>query len=251
MTILFYSIILLYGIIIGSFMNVCIYRIPRKENIVVVRSHCMNCGYQLKWYDLVPIFSFLFLKGCCRSCKAKLSLQYPLIEAMNGLAYLVIFYLHGFQFISIIYCLLTSALLVLSVIDIRTFEIPIGINIFIFSLGVVRLIFEFQNPLPYIIGLFSVSVCLYLLYIATSGRGIGGGDIKLMAAAGLLLGWKLIILSFILGCIFGSVIHIIRMRITKADHVLALGPYLSAGIWTSICFGDAIINWYQNYLSLL
>lgn len=130
-TILFYTTIFLFGIVIGSFVNVCIYRIPKKEDIVKVRSHCMSCGYQLKWYDLVPLFSYLALRGRCRRCNVKLSVQYPVVEAANGILYVLIVLVNGANVESLLYCLLTSALLALSVIDFRTYEIPVGINLFI------------------------------------------------------------------------------------------------------------------------
>ena len=128
-TILLYIIVFLYGIVIGSFLNVCIYRIPEKQNIVKVRSHCMSCGYQLRWYDLIPLFSYICLGGRCRKCRAKLSVQYPLIEALNGSLYVVIVYVNGVSVESLLYCLLTSALITLSMIDVRTYEIPFGINL--------------------------------------------------------------------------------------------------------------------------
>ena len=134
-TILLYTIIFLYGIIIGSFLNVVIYRLPLKENIVTTRSHCMSCGYQLRWYDLVPLFSWLLLGGKCRKCKAKISIQYPIIEALNGILYIFVFMKFGVSVDSLLYCLLFSALLALSVIDFRTYEIPVGINVFILGLG--------------------------------------------------------------------------------------------------------------------
>jgi leader peptidase (prepilin peptidase)/N-methyltransferase len=243
-TIIFSIVIFLYGIVIGSFLNVVIYRLPKKENIVTTRSHCMECGYQLAWYDLVPLFSWMFLKGRCRKCKARISVQYPIIEALNGVLYVIIFMLCGISIETLIYCLMASALVALSVIDFRTYEIPLGINIFISCLGLVRIITDLSNWTEYAIGFFAVSIPLLLLYMITKGRGIGGGDIKLMAVVGLILGWKRNILAFILGCILGSVIHILRMCLTKADHQLALGPYLSMGILISALFGQKLINWY-------
>ena len=233
-----------YGIIIGSFLNVCIYRIPKSESIVVARSHCMKCGKQIKWYDLVPLVSFLMLRGKCRYCKEKLSWQYPVVEALNGILYGVVVLINGFNVVSVLYCLATSALLALSIIDWRTFEIPIGFNYFIGILGVIRVITDLGHWYDYVIGFFAVSLFLLILYIATKGRGIGGGDIKLMAAAGLLLGWKLIILSLGLGCLLGSVIHLILMKVQNKDRVLAFGPYLSLGIYISMIYGEQIIDWY-------
>ncbi|MDE7223821.1 MAG: prepilin peptidase [Acetatifactor sp.] len=249
-TILLYIVIFLYGIIIGSFLNVCIYRMPRKENIATTRSHCMNCGYQLKWYDLVPLFSYLVLRGRCRKCGNNISVQYPVIEVLNGGLYLLIFWRHGLSMDSLLYCLLFSALIVLSVIDFRTYEIPLGINIFILTLGLIRVVTDLSHWSDYGIGLLSVSVPLLLTYLVTKGRGIGGGDVKLMAAAGLLLGWKLNLLGFLLGCILGSVIHVCRMKLSGEGRVLALGPYLAMGIAISVMWGEQMIAWYLSFLGV-
>ena len=227
--IIFYIFIFLFGIVIGSFLNVCIYRIPKHEDIVKTRSHCMSCGYQLKWYDMFPVFSYLFLRGRCRKCHAKLSVQYPLIEAANGILYVMIVWIHGMTITSILYCLLVSAL-------------------FILILGIVRVATDFTCVLDYVIGFLSVSVVLAILYYASKGRAIGGGDVKLMAVCGLVLGWKLVLLAFFLGCILGSVIHIIRMKAFGADRVLAMGPYLSLGVLLAVLWGNTMIQWYMGLL---
>ena len=245
-----YIIIFLYGIVIGSFLNVCIFRIPKQENIVKIRSHCMNCGYQLKWYDLVPVFSYLCLGGKCRSCKQKISVQYPLIELLNGVLYCIVFAVYGISVEALLYALLASALIALSVIDFRTYEIPVGINIFILTLGLIRIVTDYADWLDYAVGLLIVSGFLYIVHLVTKGRGIGGGDIKLMAAAGLLLGWKLILLAFVLGCIIGSVVHIARMKISGQGHMLAFGPYLSVGIIISALAGEQMIAWYLSWFGL-
>lgn len=242
--IILFSIIFLFGIVIGNFLNVCIFRIPKKEDIVKMSSHCMSCGYHLKWYDMVPIFSFLALRGKCRRCGAKLSVQYPLIEAANGILYVCIVWTGGIGIESLLYCLMASALLVLSVIDFRTYEIPFGINLFILALGLVRAVTDFSNIVTYLIGSLSVSIVLAILYYATGGRAIGGGDVKLMAACGLLLGWKLIILAFLLGCVLGAVIHVIRMKVSGEGRVLAMGPYLSMGVLIAALWGGRLLTWY-------
>ena len=247
-TILFYIIICLFGITIGSFLNVCIYRIPKKENIATTRSHCMECNTQLKWYDLVPLFSWLFLRGKCRYCKAKISVQYPLVELANGIGYVWIVYVNGFNFISILYCLCFSAMLALSVIDLRTFEIPVGFNIFILGLGVVRAIYDFEHIWTYIIGMVCVSGFLFILYLLTAGRGIGGGDIKLMAVAGLLIGWQNIIVALCVGCVLGSIIHVTLMLVLKKERMLAFGPYLSLGIFLAMLYGKPLFDWYVSLI---
>ena len=243
-----YILIFTFGIVIGSFLNVCIYRIPMHETVVTERSHCMRCGYQLSWYDMIPVFSWLCLGGKCRKCKEPISPQYPIVEATNGILYLLIFVVCGFKWESIIYCLMASALLVLSVIDWRTYEIPIGINIFILVLGILHIIIDYHNWLNYVIGFFGISVVLLILFYVSGGRAIGGGDVKLMAAAGVVIGWKLIILAFFIGCIVGSVIHLIRMKVSGAQKVLAMGPYLAIGIMIATLWGENLISWYLSMM---
>lgn len=143
--ILIYITIFIFGITIGSFLNVCIYRIPEKKTVVTDRSHCMKCGYQLAWYDMFPVLSWLALGGKCRKCKEPISAQYPIIEALNGIFYTIIFMANGLNIHSVIYCLLTSALIVLSVIDWRTYEIPICIINFILVLGILETIIDHKN----------------------------------------------------------------------------------------------------------
>ncbi len=244
LNIVLYIVVFLYGIVIGSFVNVCICRIPRKESVVKVRSHCENCGYQLKWYDLIPVFSYLCLGGKCRKCRTQISAQHLVIEVLNGGLYILIFFICGLKVETLLYCLAGSALLGLSVIDFKTYEIPIGFNLFLGATGMVRLFTDLSHWHEYVIGFFAVSAILYLLYIVSKGTAIGGGDVKLMAACGLLLGWKLILLALGVGCILGSVIHIARMKISGEDHVLAMGPYLSMGIMIAALWGNDFLNWY-------
>lgn len=245
-----YIIIFIFGIIIGSFLNVCIYRIPLGESIVTAPSHCMTCGRKLKWYDMVPVFSWLLLGGKCRNCKSKISVQYPIIEGVNGILYVMICAVNGLEWSSVIYCFMASALLVLSIIDWRTYEIPFEINVFLFVLGIVMTVLDRENLVEHLIGMICVSGLLGILYLVTGGGAIGGGDIKLMFACGLILGWKLILLAFFLGCIIGSVVHVIRMIAKKAGRMLAMGPYLSAGILLAALWGNAWINWYLSLLGM-
>ena len=262
-SIVFYFFLFLYGLLVGSFLNVVIFRVPKEESVAKERSHCMSCGYQLAWFDLIPLFSWLALKGKCRKCGAKISVQYPIIEASNAILCVLVFAVtyglnaydvfENFELSTFLYCLMASALLALSVIDFRTYIIPPGFNYFIFGLGIVNVVyriirysFDFADVPLFLIGFFVVSIPLLAIYVISDGRAIGGGDIKLMAAAGLLLGWKKIILALLLGCVIGSVIHIARMKISKADRVLAMGPYLSIGIMIAALWGDMMINWYTG-----
>ena len=248
LTMPFYIFIFLLGAVIGSFLNVCILRIPAGESIVTGPSHCTACGRRLRWFELVPVVSWLALRGRCRTCGAAISPQYPLIEAGNALLWLLLFAVLGFTPQAVLGALLASALLVLSVIDARTGEIPPGTVIFIAALGGIRLFFDPAHWLSALIGAVCVSGFLLLVLLVTGGQGVGGGDVKLMAACGLFLGWKLILLAFFLGCVLGSVIHLLRMRFFRAGRSLALGPYLSAGVLLALLWGNAALAWYFGLL---
>ena len=246
LTVLMYIIVLLLGITVGSFLNVCIFRIPEGESIVFGPSHCPNCGRRLKWYELIPIFSFLALRGRCKGCRNAISAQYPLIEATNGVLWVIVFAVMGFSAQAALGCLLSSTLLVLGVVDARTLEIPSGTTIAILVLGAIATGIDYQNWLSHLIGLFAISLPLLLVLLITGGRGIGGGDIKLMAGCGLFLGWKLIILGFFGGCLLGALIHLCLMAAKKAGRTLSFGPYLALGVVLSMLWGDRLISWYVS-----
>lgn len=157
---------------------------------------------------------------------------------------------NGLTWVSLLYCLMVSALLTLSLIDWRTYEIPFGINVFLFILGIAATWLDRGNITSHLIGLICVSAFLEILFLVSGGSAIGGGDVKLMASCGLILGWKLIILAFLLGCIIGSVVHVIRIKISGAGRVLAMGPYLSVGIFLAALWGNTWISWYLGLLGL-
>ncbi len=172
-----------------------------------------------------------------------------LFIVISALLWAAAFGVLGWSASAFLLALASSALLSLSRIDWSTYEIPFAYNIFIFALGVLAMLFDLTHWYEYVIGFFAVSLPLLLLFYITKGTAIGGGDVKLMAACGMLLGWKLVLLGFVLGCIIGSVVHILRMKISGEKHVLAMGPYLSIGVFLSALFGDAVISWYLSMLS--
>lgn len=240
----------LLGACVGSFCNVLIYRIPRGEEFVKTPSHCMTCGHALSWYELIPILSWLAQGGKCRGCGVKLSAQYPIVEALNGAMWLLTGILfRGDLLTTVLYCGLFSLLLVLSVIDWRTYTIPNGINLAILILGLVRLATDFANWPTYLIGMASVSLVFLLLHILTGGSGLGMGDVKLVGAAGLLLGWQNMILAVLVGSLSGAIIHSVRMK-HGADRKLAFGPYLAAGIWLAALVGKPLIAAYLGLFGL-
>ena len=245
-----YVMLFLLGLCVGSFCNVLIYRIPREEEFVKTSSHCMTCGHVLNWYELIPVASWLLQGGKCRACGVKLSAQYPLVETINGFMWLLAAVVFRGDWLTVgLYCMLFSMLLVLSVIDWRTFTIPNGINLVIFLLGVVRVMADMENWKLYGIGMLSVSAVFLLLHILTGGNGLGMGDVKLVAAAGLLLGWPKMILAVLVGSLAGALIHSARMK-KGASNKLAFGPYLAAGIWFSALVGDQLITVYLSLFGL-
>lgn len=243
-----YIIIGLCGLFLGEIVNLLIDRLPEGTNRITKRFHCLKCGSDIKWYDTIPLVSYILLRGRCRHCEAKISIQYPLIDIVNGAGYILICYVGGLDVLSALYCLSFSVLTAIAVIDWRTYEIPVVLNIMLGVFGVIHILLDFSNLLEYLIGFCVVSGFLYLLFIVTRGRGIGGGDVKLMAAAGLLIGWKNIILALALGSILGSIIHIVLMKTCNKDRMLAFGPYLAAGIVIAMLFGNQLISWYIGLL---
>ena len=244
------SILTVLGVCVGSFLNVLIYRIPKGEEFVKTPSHCMNCGHLLSWYENIPVVSWLIQGGKCRACGVQLSVQYPVIEALNGTMWLLTGMLYRGDWLTVgLYCVLFSMLLVLTVIDWRTFTIPNGINLVIFLLGVVRLITDLDHWINYLIGLVSVSLVFLLMHFATHGNGLGMGDVKLVAGAGLLLGWSSMLLAVVIGSLSGAIIHSVRMR-HGADRKLAFGPYLAAGIWIAALGGQQIVDAYFGLFGL-
>ena len=243
-------LLFLLGLCVGSFCNVLIYRIPREEEFVKTPSHCMTCGHKLSWYENIPLVSWLVQGGKCRGCGVKLSAQYPVVEGLNGVMWLLAGLLYRGDWLTVaLYCVLFSLLMVLTVIDWRTFTIPNGINLAIFLLGIVRLCTDLQNWLTYLVGMVAVALVFLLLHVGTGGAGLGMGDVKLVAAAGLLLGWPRMILAVLVGSVVGSVIHIVRMK-RGAGRKLAFGPYLAAGIWFSALLGGPIISAYLSLFGL-
>ncbi|MEG0805824.1 MAG: prepilin peptidase [Lachnospiraceae bacterium] len=245
-----YCVIFLYGIVIGSFLNVCMVRLPLGESVVTTRSHCMQCGHLLKWYELIPIVSYVMLLGRCKVCKEKISPRYPIIEGVNGGIYVGIFLVNGMNLSSVLYCLLFSILLVASVIDFTSYEIPNGCSILILILGLIHVGLDFSNWGYYLVGFFSVSFVLELILLISKGRAMGGGDVKLMAACGLLLGWDKIVLGFLFACVLGAGLHLIRMKFFHAGKRLAMGPYLSIGVMCAALWGRQIMDWYFGLLIL-
>lgn len=239
--------IFLTGLFIGSFLNVCIYRIPRGESILYPPSHCPTCDAKLKAKDLVPILSYLFQKGRCRYCGEKISLQYPLIEALNALVYLLLYLKFGLTVSFLKYAFISSLLIVISVIDYYHKIIPDKTIICGFMSVIVFItLYNFKgNIINGTLGLLVGGGFFLLISVVTNG-GIGGGDIKLMALLGFLLGWKEIILTSVLSFFIGAIISIILilLKIKGRKDYIPFGPFISVSAFITIYFGNEILGFY-------
>ncbi len=248
MSYLIYTIYFVFGITIGSFVNVCIFRLPEGKSIIIPPSHCNTCGKNINNFDLIPIISFLILRGRCRNCGTKLSILYPFIELTNGVLYLISFYYFGFTLTSAVMCLLFSTLTAIFMIDLKHKIIPDSLNIFILCLGVFSLVVSRQDVVSHLSGLLIVSVPIFIIALLTNG--FGGGDVKLFAAVGLLLGFKLILLTafiaIITGGIFGAYLLLIKNKKLKSE--MPFGPFIVIGIFISSIWGTQIIDWYFGRL---
>ena len=244
-------IIFLFGLAIGSFTNVLIYRLPKEESIVFPGSHCPNCNHELKWYDNIPLFSYLILKGKCRYCKEKISIRYPLIELMNGIIYLSFFIIYGLTFEFIYLSLLTSFLLSIAIIDFKHQIIPDSLVLVVLALNILYRIasyliydipFGFLNS---VLGLL-IGAGFFLIILLISHGGMGGGDVTLIGALGFSLGLKNTILMILLSFIIGAIISLLLLafKIKSMKDPIPFGPFIIIACYLSYFFSDRIISFY-------
>jgi leader peptidase (prepilin peptidase)/N-methyltransferase len=243
------------GAFIGSFLNVCIYRLPRGESVVWPGSHCPACNQPVAPYDNVPILSYLWLTGKCRRCRAPISVQYPLVELLNGLAYLLVLWWFGLTWPAAVYAAFCSALIVVSGIDLEHQIIPDRITLPGLAIGLVAA--ATILPITLINALLGVAVGGGLLWLLAwlspylfGKEGMGGGDIKLMGMVGAFLGWKPALLTIMLGAIGGSAVGItlIGLKVLRRDQYIPFGPFLALGAAIALFCADDLLAWYQGLL---
>jgi leader peptidase (prepilin peptidase)/N-methyltransferase len=246
-----YLFIFVLGIVIGSFLNVCIYRIPIEESIVFPPSHCTNCKHELKPLDLIPIFSYICLGGRCRYCKKKISPRYPAIEALNGILYLLIYLKFGLALITLKYCIFISILIVIGMIDYDTQFIftsttifgGIMAGVFIIIQGTVYKSGILNSLLGGLIGFGIIGLIVFLT------KGMGEGDIEMAAVCGLFLGVKGILLGLFLSIIIGGLIGVIilLLKFKKAKEKISFGPFIAIGSIISMLWGVEILRSYFSF----
>lgn len=234
------------GACLGSFFNVVAYRLPRGLDFVKGRSFCPVCRHTLESQDLVPVLSWLSLKGKCRYCGAKVSRRYPLTEAAAGLFAVASFLRFGLTAAALLAMLICCTLMTLTLIDADTQEIPDGLIVVLLLFAVASaFVWKETGLVARLLGAVCVSVPMLLLNLIVP-TSFGGGDVKLMAAMGLLLGWKNTLLAMFVALLLGGgygIFLLARHKKGRRDH-FAFGPFLSAGCVTALFFGEALIGWY-------
>ncbi|MBZ0156627.1 MAG: prepilin peptidase [Alphaproteobacteria bacterium] len=251
-----------FGLIVGSFLNVCIYRLPRDISIVSPPSACPRCHTSIKPWENIPLVSYLFLRGRCRTCGERISLRYPLVELGNGLLYGAVFTVFGTGWHLPLLFVLVSAMLVITFIDLDFQIIPDMITLPGILIGLISASFILPDPFgrtsagpadPVFIvgftnslaGLIAGGGLFYFIAVASRG-GMGGGDIKMMAMVGAFMGWKSVLLTTFIGSLAGSVVGIFLMLFRGKGRKarIPFGPFLAFGSLVSLFFGGLILEWY-------
>jgi leader peptidase (prepilin peptidase)/N-methyltransferase len=248
--------VFLVGLCVGSFLNVVVYRLPLGRSLVFSRSACLTCGAQIAWYDNIPLLSFLLLAGKCRFCKAKISWQYPAVELITGLLFLLVLLSFGPTRQGLAHLIFLGALVILSVIDIKSYTLPDKITlpgIFFGILVVPWLTAPSLTPYEIIAAYREAFVgsalggwLLFLVGVlgdwAFRKESMGGGDIKLAGMIGAFLGWKMVILAFLLASVLGALGGVLTMlfRGWKKGTMIPFGPYLALGAGIGVFYGEEI-----------
>ena len=250
MIILIYIYLFILGLVLGSFYNVVGLRIPEKQSLVKPRSHCPKCKRTLTTLDLIPVFSYLLLRGKCRGCGSKIPAFYPIMELSTGLLFMLAFYTYGFTGELFVALTLISLLVIIFVSDFVYMVIPDKVLLFFIPLIVIERIFiplhPWWDPLVGAVVGFSL---LFLIALISKG-GMGGGDIKLFFVLGLALGLKLTLLAFFLATLVGAVYGVIGMIVGrfKKRQQIPFGPFIAIGALLSYFYGNSIIEWYLQIL---
>ncbi len=250
----------IFGSMVGSFLNVCILRLPKEESIVFPPSHCTGCQKTIAPYDNIPVLSFFILRGQCRHCKSKISWQYPLIEALTGGLFVLFFNYFGLTPKGFLYLYLSLGLLVQTVIDMRYRIIPDQITLpaIVIGLAVSAAFPDIHGQGTHWAGFFASLTGLlagggFLYGVGTIAEWIlkkeamGGGDVKLLAAIGAILGWRAVVWTIFVSALTGSVVGIYG-RIRNGEELIPYGPFLALGAFLYMFIGPQSIEWYLKFL---
>lgn len=237
------------GLIVGSFLNVVICRLPEIKSIIFTRSHCPKCKVNLAWYDLVPLLSFVMLEQKCRHCGKQISWQYPLIELFTALMGVLIFYFYGWTSLTIFLWLVTCFLIVILVYDLH-FQLILD-EILVPLLLIIIIYLLFHPSIDMINKLTGAGVGLAiigLIYVITKGKGIGFADIKLIVPLGLVVGWPKVLILLFMAFVIGAIVGLFLINRGKKGwkDPIAFGPFLIIGFYIALFWGERILNWYMG-----
>lgn len=249
--------IFILGLLIGSFLNVCIYRIPKGENIAYPASHCTSCGREIKPYDLIPVFSWIFLRGKCRNCGEKISSRYALVELTTAILFLLTYFQYGVSIYLARYLILIPFLIVIAMIDYDTMEVYTTTTWLAIAMGIVLLGVNFYQGEPIvtyiyggILGAGTIIFIILLSKLILGTEGMGWGDAEICGLCGLFLGFKLTIVmmffSFIIGGIIG--VYLLKFKNKNGRSEMPFGPSIIMATFLMIIWGDKILNWYLNLI---
>jgi leader peptidase (prepilin peptidase)/N-methyltransferase len=248
--------IFVFGMCIGSFLNVCIYRLPASQSIVRPRSRCPECGKTIAFYDNIPVLSYLWLKGRCRNCRATIALRYPIVELLTGLFALATFLKFGQSLEALIYFAFMACLLVVTFIDLDHRIIPDIITLpgipicFAASFAITSVGYK-DALLGILVGGGSLFGVAWIYSLITKKEGMGGGDIKLLAMMGALVGLKGVVFTIFVSSLVGTLSGLAVMLQSRRGMKMAVpfGPFLAIGCITYVFFGTELIAWYFNLLT--
>lgn len=258
-------VVFILGAMVGSFLNVCIHRMPQGESVVWPSSHCPHCKKRIPAYDNIPFISYILLKAKCRFCGGKISLRYPLVEFLTAVLFLVLFRRYGLSYDFIFCIVLTAGLIIATFVDIKHRIIPDEISLggivvgFVLStirgIGLNPFVWNFRPMLNSLLGIIIGGGIIYLtgfmfdlIYFRLLKRppiqgeteSMGGGDVKLLAMIGAFLGWKAAIVTFFLAPFFGAIVGIVNLLVKK-DHTIPYGPFLAMAALASLFWADRIV----------
>ena len=271
-------VVSLFGLVIGSFLNVCILRIPAEKSIVLPASSCTTCGKAIAAYDNIPVLSWLILRGKCRNCKTKISPMYPAVELLTGLLFVACYFAFGLTVDALKWATFSALIVVLTITDLRERILPDVVNLFgvcaglLFSfftkstdgtaMWLAKRWFDFPPPQPglsFADAILGAAVGSGLLWVVAEGyfrlrgrEGMGLGDVKMMAAVGVFLGLKRTLMTVLAGSLLGSVIGIVLISVSKKDrnYELPFGTFLGAGALLVLFFGTPALQWYQSLMAV-
>jgi leader peptidase (prepilin peptidase)/N-methyltransferase len=247
------TVLSLLGLSVGSFLNVCVHRLPRRQSLVHPGSRCPHCGYVLRWYDNIPVASYLWLRGRCRKCRDRIAIRYPALE----LATLLLFLIHGAVFgwsaLLVVRLLFACALVVLFAIDLEHHLLPDLITLPGIVAGLLVSTVLPPGIMDALLGVLAGGGVLWLIgeaYFRYSGQeGMGGGDVKMLAMIGAFLGWKLVLVTLVLSSVAGSLIGVLVIVFKRGGmkYALPYGTFLALGALAASLAGERLVTWYLSF----